>query len=139
MQCSGWMKHGDHKAVFHFPHLPMNLGDLRAFEEKPHGVSPQRNDDTGVNDFDLVLKIIAGANFNLIWQWIPIARWATFYNIGDKHIRACHARLRKQLVEKLPGGTHKRTSLLILVGAGAFADEHDLGLSRSLPRYSLRA
>src|SRR5215213_1577116 len=137
MQCGSRMEHGDHKTVAHFSHLPMDLGDLRPLEEQAHRKAPQRDDNAWVHDLDLVLKIIAGAYFHFIGQWITVARRAALDHVRDPHIRAGHTRLFEQLVEELPRGAHKRTSRLIFTRARPFTDEHDLGLCGSLAWHSL--
>ena len=63
------MEHGDHKVVTHFLHLPMDLRDLGALEEFAHRKTSERDDDTRADNFNLVIKIIAGTGFNFIWQW----------------------------------------------------------------------
>src|SRR5215207_879986 len=128
MQRRRWMKHGDHKTVGHFLHLPMDLCDLCAVEEQTHRKAPQRDDDAWIDDLDLVLKIIAGAGFYLIGQRIAIPRWAALDHIRDPDIRTGHACLFEQLVEEFPRRTDEGTSLLIFTCAGSFANEHDLGM-----------
>ena len=66
MQRRSRMVHGDHKAVAHFAHLPMDLGDLRRLEEQAHRETTEGHNDTRVDDLNLVLKIIARANLNLV-------------------------------------------------------------------------
>src|SRR5688500_11572542 len=124
------VEHGDHEALIYFLHLPMDLRDLGTLEEFAHRKTSERHNDTWAHDFNLVIQIIAGTGFNFIREWIAIIRRPTLDHICDPHICARHASLGKQLIQKLSGGAHERTPLLILVETWAFTDEHDLCLHR---------
>ena len=128
------MEHGDHKTLADLLHLPMDLRDLRVWEKHAHRKTPKGNNDTRIDDFNLMLKIIAGTHFNFNRQRVTVPGRAAFDYIGDKYIRAGHARLCKQLIQELPGGAHKRASLFIFTRARSFADEHNFSMSGSFAR-----
>src|SRR5678815_467102 len=89
MQRRGGMEHSNHKAIFHFSHLPMDLCDLGTFEKQTHGETPEGHDDAGIDNLDLVLKIIAGTDLHFIWQRVAVARRSALDYIGDPHVCAC--------------------------------------------------
>src|SRR5215216_1196977 len=137
MQRRSGMKHWDHKPFADLLHLPMDLGDLRVRDELAHRMTPERHNDTRIDDFNLIVEIIAGTRFDLDRLWIAIPRWTALYDIGDKYIGACHACLGKQLIQKFARCADKRASLLIFIRTGTLADEHDLGMGGSFSRHRM--
>src|SRR6266487_463864 len=123
------MVHGDYESVTHFSHLPMDLGNFRSFEKQAHGETTERNDDAWVDDFNLVLKIIAGASFDFIGQRITVSWRTAFDHIRDPHICACYASLFEQLIQEFPRRADKWTSLLVFMETRSLANEHNLRMS----------
>src|SRR6266496_2242081 len=135
MQCRSRMVHSDHKPVAYFSHLPVDLGDLRSFEEQAHRETTERHNDTRIDDLNLVLKIIAGANFDLIGQRIAVPGWTALDDVRDPYIGARHASLLKQLIQEFSRRADKWASLFVFVKARSFSNEHDLRMSWSFARY----
>jgi hypothetical protein len=82
---------------------------------------------------------IRTAGLDLVGKRIPVAGWPALDDVDDGDLAAVGAYLREQLVEELAGGSDERFPLLVLVEAGALADEEDLGVQVSGRPHDLRA
>ncbi len=61
-----------------------------------------------------------------IWVAVP---WRTAHErVGDEDIATLHPYLPQQLLQQSAGLPYERHPLLILVGAGGFTHEHQLGV-----------
>ena len=73
---------------------------------------------------------VAGVNFGR--KRGAVAWRAAFDEVSDEDLLATEADVTKEFVEELAGGTDEGAPLQILLLAGTFADEHDLGVNRTL-------
>jgi hypothetical protein len=131
------MVHGDHEVLPYLLHLSVDLRDLGTLEKQTHREPSERDDNAGVDDLDLVLKIIAAAGFDLLRQRIAVSGWAALDQVRDPYIRAGYTGLFEQFIEELSRRAHERPALLIFVKARSFANEHDLGMRGSFARDGL--
>jgi hypothetical protein len=76
---------------------------------------------------------IALAGLDLVGLRVPVVGGPTFQNVGDEDIGPGQADLLQKLVQQLSGLPHERQALLVLVGPGGLADEHQLGIGVAGP------
>lgn len=116
----------------------MNPGDPLIGKPAGHREPAERNDHLGLDQRDLLVEI-GGTGGHLIGKGIAIPRRATLDDVRHKDIRARQADLVEHLVEKLPSGPDEWHSLPILMEAGRFPDEEDIGFRISISRHRVRA
>ena len=68
------------------------------------------------------------ARLDLVRLRIAVSGGPAFQDVRDVHVRSRQADSGQQLVEQLARGTDKRDSLLVLVEAGGFPHEHQVGV-----------
>ncbi len=126
------VKHG---VIDDIPHLFGNAvyaRDRHPGKDQFHREAPQGDNDLGLDQGDLLVNI-GPARGKLIGLWLAVVGGATLDDVADVHLAPREVDGRQQLFQELPCRADKGTALLVFMKAGGFADEHDLGILRSLP------
>jgi len=90
-------------------------------------MAAQRYHDPGLYDAELLFQPRATSS-HLARERVSIIRGAVFDDVGDVHLITLKADRGEEGFEKLASGPNKRSTLLIFVIAGPFADEHQFGV-----------
>src|SRR5207247_779498 len=90
-------------------------------------VTPKSDDNTRSDDFDLAAEPTS-AGVDLGRQGVAVVRGPTFDDVGDEDIGALEADAGEELLEELARGADEGPRLLVLVVAGGFANEHEVGV-----------
>ena len=117
--------------------LTVLLCDLEIFLDDGFGGDPtQTDDDLGLHQCCLPPQIAdAGVLFYI--QRVPVLRRAALHHVGDVDLGAVQMDDLQHIVQQLPGPAYKGNTLLVLVLAGAFADEHDLRRLAAVPKHHM--
>ena len=117
--------------------LAVLLGDLEIFLDDGFGSNPtQADDDLGLHQCCLPPQIAdAGVLFDI--QRVPVLRRAALHHVGDVDLGAVQMDDLQHIVQQLPGPAYKGNTLLVLMLAGAFADEHDLRRLAAVPKHHM--
>ena len=70
---------------------------------------------------------------------VAIARWSALQDVQNVHLVAPQRAGFDDLVQQLAGATDERFALLVFIGPGGFAEEHESRRRVSHAKYSLRA
>ena len=124
---------GEHDGdAFEFAPAAAGFADGHRFvDQSARGRRAEADDQLGLDDGDLALEVGDAAG-HLFGRGHAIARRAAFDDVADEDLLAGIAHGVDHLGEELAGAADECEALLVFVGAGAFADEHDLGLERAL-------
>src|SRR5205823_2117300 len=106
-------------------------------EDHARGEVPERDDDAWRDVLDLPGEVWA-AGFDLVGERIAVPGWPAFHDVADVDVLAAKADLAEQSGEQLPGRSHERLALLVLVIAGALPDEHHTGVGVPHAEHDLR-
>ena len=119
---------GEHDGdAFELAPLPAGLADGQGFlHEAAGGGGAEADNELGLDDSDLALEV-GDAAFHFLGGGHAVAGGAAFDDVADEHLFAGVAHGFDHLGEELAGAADEGETLFILVGAGAFADEHDVG------------
>src|SRR5450432_4465771 len=90
------------------------------------GEVAERRDDLGADELDL-LEEVRLAGLQLTWERVAVARGTAFHRVRDIDHLASHADALEELRKQFSSGSDERDALLVLVEAGRFADEHQVG------------
>ena len=127
---------GGHKkdALFLHPFAPIP-GDADLIPQHGPGRSgPQQHDHLGPHQRKLRPQI-GHAGSGLLRRGHPILRRAAFHHIADVNFFPGIADGGNHFRQQLPGLAHKGQPLQIFIRAGAFANEHQIGLAIALARH----
>ncbi len=113
--------------------LAAHLADGRCvIQQKLCGNAAQAEDDPGPHQFDLPLQVLAAVG-RLLGQRIAVFWRAALDDVADVDVLAAHLHaLGDDVVELLPGPADEGHSLKVLVLARRLADEHQIGLGRTI-------
>ena len=92
---------------------------------------PLPRDQIEADQLDLAVQVPL-AGFDLDRGWLSVAWRATFDDIGNVDILACHIDACQEFLKKLPRCTDKGSPGLVFVEPGGFADKHHRGVFWSL-------
>src|SRR5262249_10851974 len=104
----------------------------------------KRHDNLWLNNLDLLHQIRA-ASLHLLRCGYAISKsawhrvWSAFENIGDVNVFAGEVHRLENFGQQLSGASDKWFALFILIHAGRFADEHQVGVRISYAENGLRA
>ena len=117
--------------------LTVLLRDAEIRLDKLHGAdAPQTHQDFRLHQLHLPPQI-AAARLLLGVQRVPVLRRAALHHVGDVDLGAVQMDDLQHIVQQLPGPAYKGNTLLVLVLAGAFADEHDLRRLAAVPKHHM--
>ena len=133
------MQHRHDEATLNGARLTVNTGNLFTWEKERHRKTAQGDNYQRVEGCDLLIEVRLGTGGDFIRQWVAVLRWATLHHIADENVAALQPRQRQKLIEELTRRADERTTLAILVKAGAFTDQHDLRVGWAFARYSVGA
>jgi hypothetical protein len=109
-------------------------------EKAPQRKPAHRNDNLGVNQFNLTVEVFAaGRDFG--WGRIAIVWRPAFHHISDVNFLSIpiSAHGREEPLQKKAGRAHERPAFFIFPKTGPLAYEHYVGLGISFSRYGLGA
>jgi hypothetical protein len=110
--------------------LTMHTRDRLSREEARHRKPAQRDNDLGIDDLELTIKV-GSAGGNLSRRWITILRRPALDHVRDIDLIAPEADTIEKLLEESSGRADEWPALLVLVESRPLADKHDLGIDRS--------
>ena len=119
---------GEHDGnAFEFAPLAAGLADGEGFvDEAAGGGGAQADDELGLNDGDLAFQEGDAAG-HFLGGGDAVARGAAFDDVADENLVAGVAHAFNHPGEELSGAANEGESLFVFVGAGAFANEQDVG------------
>src|SRR5438552_7298599 len=106
-------------------------------EELRRKVAERRN-DARLDQLELPPEVRL-AGLDLLGHGIAITRRAAFDDVRHVDVRAGQPDSGQELVEQLACRSDERHALLVLVEAGSFPDEHQVGARIARSEYDLRA
>src|SRR5215217_1827203 len=106
---------------------------LRAGQQLGREVA-ERADHARLDQLDLPVQVrLAGVD--LVELRVAVAGRAALEDVGDEHVGPLEPDLAEQLVEQLAGPADEREPLEVLLLAGGFADEHQVGVGVARPEH----
>ena len=131
---------GEHDGdAFEFAPTAAGFADGQGFvDEAARGRRAEADDQLGLDDGDLALEVGDAAG-HLFGRGHAVAGRAAFDDVADEHLLAGIAHGVDHLGQQLAGAADEREALLVFVGAGAFADEHDVGPEQALAGHDVLA
>jgi hypothetical protein len=104
--------------------------------EQLGGEVAERADDARLDQLDLPEEMRL-AGLDLLRSRVAVARRAMLEDVRHEDVAAIEPDLGEQLVEQLPGASHERDPLLVLVEARRLADEHQVGIGVPVPEHQI--
>lgn len=93
--------------IFHLLCDAMLLRDLRLGHEAFHAVTPERDDDFGIDDLELAHEVRPKDSL-LFWKRIAVVRWTVFDDVSDINVSADQPSRLKHLIQETPTRTDER-------------------------------
>lgn len=97
---------------------------LFGFEQGSGGVGTEGNDDFGIYQFELFLKV-GQAAYDLFRSRVSVAGGTAFENIADEDICSLKVASGDNVVEQFAGSANKGSALCVFVCAWSFANKYD--------------
>ena len=131
---------GEHDGdAFECAPLSAGLADGEGFgDEAADGGGAKADDQLGLDDGDLPLEIGQAAG-HLVGRGDAVAGGAALDDVADEDLLAGVAHGGDHLGEELSGAADEGEALFVFIGAGAFADEHDVGVDGALSGHGVLA
>src|ERR1019366_10759990 len=107
-------------------------------EQRFRGGRAESHEHFGLDDRDLSHQEW-GASFALLTLGRTVPGRTTLHDVCDIYLLARDPHRFDHVVEKLAGTAHEGFALLVFIGSGAFADEHEFGLRIAHAEYDLLA
>jgi hypothetical protein len=117
---------------------PVRPTDRGAGHEPGHRVPAEGDDEGGVQRLELPSQV-RGTGRHLVGLGVPVLGRPALHDVRDEHVLPPPADGAEEADEQLARPADERASLAVLVEAGAFANQHDRGVSRPFAGYGAGA
>src|SRR5262249_53224444 len=118
---------------------PAQLGDpVLRLEQQLGGEVAERDDDRGVDEAQLPFEV-GPARLDLVGQRIAVPGRAALHHVGDVHLVAAQADVGDEPRQETARPADERDALLVLLGARALTDEHEVGARVAVAEHHLAA
>ena len=117
---------------------PAELRDaLLGVEQQLRREVPERDDHARLDQRELAVEP-RRAGLDLVGLGVAVAGRAALHDVGDVHVVAGETDPLDELRQQLSGASHERLSLEVLLLAGAFTDEQEVGIGPADAEHHLR-